>query len=714
MTVAATQEPARLSPGPRGWLSEGPALIPGLITVALLLVWAVHDGGYDSDTWYWGALVMLGLLTAVVISRGARWARLPRAGRIALLAFALYVGWSYLSISWAGSPGDALQGSNRALLYLILFATMSVLPWTARAAVIALLSFVVGVGVMAVVLLVRLASADQVANLVIGGRLAAPTGYFNATAALFTIGALSAIVLASRRELPGLLRGALIAFACAGLQLSVIVQSRGWLFTLPIVAIVVIVLARDRLRVAVAAVIPAAATIAPIHRLLHVYQTGKSGAALDHASTLAGHSALLLCGLAFVAATLIAWGESLLPETQPNAARRRGGEAVAILLAVAAVGIGGTAVTQGDPFGFISRQWNGFSHPQKASTGSHFTDVGSGRYDFWRVALDAFLAHPIGGLGQDNFDSYYMPRRRTSEEPAWTHSLEFRLLAHTGIVGFLLFGAFVVAAIAAALRGRRRSGFAGAVAGAAMVPFVVWLIHGSVDWFWEFPALSGPALGFLAVAGALGRAAPAGAEAGAEARTYAEAPTYSEAPWPPSAAEAPTTSGTRGPSRARTRPAARPAVRTATWLTGGLALVAAAVVLGFPYLSVREVSVASDLARSDPTQALSDLTRAAKLNPLSPDPGRLGGTIALTAQQNATAESRFEQAIKRDPGGWYAWLGAGLAASAQGQKAAARHDYEVASSINRLEPVIKQALARVDTAHPLSPVTALQLIALSG
>ena len=36
-----------------------------------------------------------------------------------------------------------------------------------------------------------------------------------------------------------------------------------------------------------------------------------------------------------------------------------------------------------------------------------------------------------------------------------------------------------------------------------MLPLVVWLIYGSVDWFWEMPALSGPALGFLGVAVAL-------------------------------------------------------------------------------------------------------------------------------------------------------------------------------------------------------------------
>ena len=85
------------------------------------------------------------------------------------------------------------------------------------------------------------------------------------------------------------------------------------------------------------------------------------------------------------------------------------------------------------------------------SGSSHFTDVGSGRYDFWRVALDAFVAHPIGGLGQDNFDDYYVPRRRTDEEPSCTHSIELRLLAHTGLVGFALFATFLIAAIAAAM-----------------------------------------------------------------------------------------------------------------------------------------------------------------------------------------------------------------------------------------------------------------------
>jgi hypothetical protein len=722
-------------------LADHAVVLPGLLVVGLMLVWAVHDGGYDADTWYWGALVMLALFAAVLIGRGPRSIRLPRACIVALVAFTLYVAWSYLSISWASSPGDALQGSNRALLYLLVFATMLILPWTVQAALIALLTFVLGVGVVAIVLLFRLAGADHVDALLISGRLAAPTGYFNSTAALFTIEALTAIALAARRELPGLLRGALIGFACAGLQLAVVVQSRGWLFTLPLIAIVAIVVVRDRLRFAAAAVIPMLAALAPLRRLLHVYQAAP-GTALDHAASRAGHSALLVCGLAFVAATLIFWGESLRPARQPNARRRRVLGAIAVLLAVGAAIVGGVAATHGDPLGFVSRQWNGFSHQEATHAGSHFNDVGSGRYDFWRVGLDAFLDHPIGGLGQDNFVEYYVAHRRTGEEPAWTHSLEIRLLTHTGLVGFALFATFLAAAIAAAIRARRRPGLSGALAGAALLPLVVWLIHGSLDWFWEIPALTAPALGFLAMAAALGAAEPPGAAGahtaespGAQISAGVGGPTSESeiATGPAGAPEMPAgvSEGSSEPvtpvgvSEGSSEPvtpagatasAARPphhAVRVAAGVAGGLALVAAVIALGFSYLSVREVSIATDARQTDPAGALRDLSTAADLNPLSAEPGTVAGTIALQTGRFAVATERFQQAIARDPGGWFQWLGAGLAASAQGEKTVARRDYEFAASLNSKEPVIQQALAGIDSRSPLSPAAALQQLAQS-
>jgi hypothetical protein len=639
-----------------------------------MLVWTVHDGGYDAETWYWGALGALGLLAATVTGLGHR--LVITRGRLTVLGlFGLYVAWCYLSTTWAQYPGNALDGANQALLYLLIFTIMLVLPWTAPAALVALLVYVVGVGAIGIVLLFRLASADHVSALVIQGRLAAPTGYFNSTAALFTIGALTATALAVRRELPGLLRGLLFALACSGLQLATIVQSRGWLFTLPLVGLVAVLVVKDRFRVMVAAIIPLAGTLVLLHRLLAVYQNSGTSGFGQHAKG-AGEAGLLICAGAFVLGTLLAWGDSLVRPPTLSPARRRGLGAALAVVVVAAVAGAGAYATHGHPFRFISRQWRGFSHVQQSfSSHSHFGDVGSGRYDFWRVSLDAVRAHPVGGLGENNFADYYVKHRHTGEEPSWTHSLELRLLAQTGIVGFALFTAFVVSALVLAARTRRRGApLAGGVAGAALLPLVVWLIHGSIDWFWELPALAGPGLGFLGLAGGLERTL-----------------------WRPEADPDPV------PERRR----------RARWLTAGaglVALVAAVVVLGFPYLSVREVSLATDT--TSPTVALRDLQRAAALNPLSSVPGRIAGAIALRTGQYRVAEQRFRQAVDREPGGWFSWLGLGLAASALGERQAAHLYYAVASSINNRQPAVSQGLKRVFSRRPLIPAAGFRLLVL--
>jgi hypothetical protein len=357
--------------------------------------------------------------------------------------------------------------------------------------------------------------------------------------------------------------------------------------------------------------------------------------------------------------------------------RAVGVAAAVVALAVAAVGA--VAATHGHPIRFFNDQWHGFTHPSaaNAAAASHFASTGSQREDAWRVALDAFAAHPLGGLGQDNFSDYYTVHGRTGIELAWVHSWELRLLAHTGIVGFLALIAFLAAAVTAALRRRRpRGSLGGALAGIALLPLIVWLIHGSVDWFWEMPALSAPALAFLAMAGAL-----------------------TEDP------------GTAADPAARSRPS-----RTRTVVAAGCAVaafLAAVVVLSFSYLSVREVSIGSDLRGSNPTQALAHLKTAADLNPWDSEPGRLAGTIALQSGSYEEAERRFNQAVSRQAGGWFSWFGAGLAASQLGQRDVAHHDFAVARSLTSDQQAVKDALARVDGPNPLTPQQGLDQLVLA-
>jgi len=655
-------------------------LIPALLAVALMLLWSVHDGGFDADTWYWGALAMLSLL-AVTVLAVKPWTRPLRRSAVAgLAAFGAYVAWSYGSMTWAQTPGQALDGSNRALLYLLVFALFLILPWTARAALLALLAYAGGVIVIAIVLLARLASGYQLGELVIQGRLAAPTGYFNSTVALFMFGTLLATALASRRELPAPIRGFLLAGAAASLQLCMLGQSRGWLFTLPLVLVIAVALVRDRLRVAAHAILPVAAVLLPVHRLLGVFKGGNSGAAMTAAAQTAAHTSLELCVAVLVVGTLAAWFAPLLSRQPSVAVRRLIGAGVTALALAAALG-GGVVATGGHPLRFVEAQWNGFSHqePSTPTGGSHFAAIGSGRYDFWRVALDAFRAHPLAGIGQDNFADYYILRRRTTEDPLWPHSLELRLLAMTGIVGFLLFAVFLVGAIAAALRARRATGLSGALAAAALLPLVVWLVHGSIDWFFEMPALSGPALGFLGMAASL------------------------SVPRAPAPARVPAPAQRRGPVLASVPAVVVPALAVAL-------LAACTVALAFPYLSVREVSEASDAAGVDPTAALHDLSVASRLDPWSPEPDRLAGQIALLLGSYQQAERDFRRTVAREPGGWYGWLGAGLAASALGDATQAARDLHEAAVIDNQDPVIRTALARVLTTDPLAPAKALAML----
>jgi tetratricopeptide (TPR) repeat protein len=657
--------------------SEGVVLVPALIAVGLFVFWGAHGGGYEPTTWEPSALLVLGLLLAAVAGLGLDRLRASRPLLLALALLAAYVGFSYLSIAWAPSPGDALDGSNRALLFLLLFALFALLPWRRWTALTTLSAFALGIGAIAVVTLARLGHAGQIPALFNGTRLDAPVGYVNGSAALLLAQAVLAIALAARRELPILLRGLLLALAAAALQLSVLCESRGWLFALPIVLVLSLVLvpAADRLRLALWALLPFAGSALALPALLDVFEQADEAPtalatmeALVRTSDHAANVALLVCAGVLAAGLALA---ALDRRTTVSAGMARGanrvGAAVAILATLAAI-VASVALTDGRPDQRIADYWKRSNGYQETAPGSsRFAAVGSNRPDFWRVALKAFADRPLGGLGQDNWGAYYLRERRGSEQPRWAHSFELRLLAHTGLVGFLLFAGFLAAALTAALAGRRRAGPGGreaaGIAAIALLPLVVWLVHGSVDWFWEIPALSGPAVAFLALGGALTRQ-----------RSPAEAPAST-------------------PRRAGGMVLA---------VGGGALAPIVALVLVLPYLAEREVAVASRDWPNDPTRAFERLDRAADMNPLSARPHLVAGVIALELKRSRVAEERFSKALGRDGDDWFAWFGRGLAASALGHRADARGAYERARSLDPAEPLVREALVRLRGRNPLS------------
>lgn len=654
--------------------------LAGARMLAIFVWWMIESGGYFDRVWMPGAVVILAIAAAAVFALRGEIAVPDRAAKLALVAFGAYVAWSFASILWAGSPGDALEGSQRALLYLSIFTLFVLLPWSARSVLMAITAVVSILTIFAIVTLARMAAHAPLDDLFISGRLLAPLGYTNATAALWTFGAAPALMLATNRALPGWLRPALLAGAVLMFGLAILSQSRGWLFTLPVVALGVIVLSPDRLKLGLYAVPVVGGLALALGNLLEINTVGGGQnpdtvgpvlrPVIDTAVTsltLAATGALIV-GIAFVAA------EARLGERLTLAPRVRRVLSLAVLVIAIAGSTGAVLVaTNGHPVAKARTAWADFKDIEADPGGSanRFTSLGSTRYDFWRVALDAWSDHPIGGLGQDNFLDTYATRRRSSfEEPRWVHSLPLRLLAHTGIVGAALFAAFLLAAAWAARRvWRRRPDVATRAAlGAALMPAVVWLAHGSVEWLWEYPALSGAALALAGAVVALDR----------DASTALAAEPGDDAP----------------PVRSeRTR-------RAIT--TGAIAVVVAGAIVFVPtFVADRETQAAAREGPRNPAGAYDKLDLARTLNPLRTTPWLIEARIAQGHGDLRRAELAYRHAADRDRLAWFAYFSLGLIASERKDLPDARRLLRVASARNPRDPVIRDAVRRVGGDDPM-------------
>lgn len=651
-------------------------LLAGAPALLLLIWWISREGGYFERSWMPGTVLLLVIGAASAIALRAELALPSRPAQLAVAAFAAYVAWSFASILWAGNPADALEGSQRALLYLVCFALFALLPWTPRTLVVALLAFIATMTAVGVVTAVRLAGHAPLADLFIDGRLRAPIGYYNAAAALWTMAAVPALVLAARSEVATLLRPLLLASATLLLGLALLCQSRGWLYTLPLVLLASLLLSPDRLKLVPFAAFALGEVAIASGDVLAV---NSAGADLDPETASAAVRPVLdgamttlaaTTGGALVAGIALVYAERVLRDQVVLSRRAR--RILGALLAVVLLGGGAAAavvVTDGDPLGRVESaltQLTGAGADDVAGE-PHLTALGTTRYDFWRVALEAWRDRPVGGLGQDNFAEIYVRYRRNSfEEPRWVHSLPLRLLAHTGVVGAGLFLAFLGAIAIAVARVWRRGHDAAlqTAAGGALLPGVVWVLHGSVDWLWEFPALSCTALAFAGAAVALGRDGVRTAQDGAESPSL---------------------------------PAQRSARAQRAVIAGAVTtVIAGALIMVPPLIADSEVSQAALRWRADPPRALKRLERARKLNPLAARPWLVEGQIHARRGALPAARRAFARAAERQPQGWYPRFAQGLIASAAGDRAQARRLLVSAQWRNPRDPLIAEALRRVD------------------
>src|SRR5436190_1669317 len=326
-------------------LRQAPATVTALAALAIFVAWATDQGGYPLTHWAPGGLVIAGLLALSLAVVGVRARELPVAVQIAVACLGAYTALSFLSILWADAPGDAWEGANRTLLYLLVFALFAL--WrqrgTSAAALVALWTFAMAGLAAFVALHIDAVSRAQLETLMPFGRLRYPTGYANANAALWLTAAWPALMLARSARLGWALRGLLAGSAVLLADVALLGQSRGSLYATPVMIVLVFALLPGRLRTFAALTPVAVAIAASAPLILRVGNHTEEGAvklSTLHTAITAIFVAAGVVALVFAAAAAV---EQRRMFSAPAAGRMRTALAVCALTALVGVVAGAWA-----------------------------------------------------------------------------------------------------------------------------------------------------------------------------------------------------------------------------------------------------------------------------------------------------------------------------------------------------------------------------------
>ncbi len=462
------------------------------VLIAGPTVIAFFSGGFFDDPRLVGALVAWGLvgLAALVARRP-----LPRtqSGRCALLGLALLAAWTTISVAWAPLGTRAEDDAQRILLYLGAFTAGVALldqPWVRR-----LLEPLLALGALLVTgyglverLLPGLVALDR--SRTSDGRLEQPVTYWNAEGAIAAIGLVLAIRVAGDPRRPRSIRAAAAAGGVILTLTAYLSFSRGALAAVGAGLLVLLAIApevRAQLR-AVTVVLGAGALASLVASSLDRVSALQRGDQGDPGEGLIMLGSLVLFCLT-AAWLAIRWKAS--EPTRPRGLSRPvsrgrvvGGLAlVAVLGAVLAVGLlEGTPKT-------VS--------PESGTDPSRLASADSNRYRYWKVAIDMVGERPLAGRGSGAFFVEWRKVDDRVDQAADAHSLYLETAAELGLVGLALLITFLAGVVMCCVRlGREDPAAAAGLAGGG----VAWVVHAGLDWDWEMPAVTLPALLLAAAA----------------------------------------------------------------------------------------------------------------------------------------------------------------------------------------------------------------------
>ncbi len=309
---------------------------------------------------------------------------------------------------------------------------------------------------------------------------------------------------------------------------------------------------------------------------------------------------------------------------------------VAAVAAVVVLSAAGAVVSAGGPVDVAHRAADAFGERPAGEADLQrrlLSTSGNGRDEYWRVAWAMVEDEPVLGARRRKLRDPVVSGRSVAFHARDAHNLYLETLAELGPVGLVLLVATLalpLAALPAARRYRLRAGRRGA--------FGAYLVHAGVDWDWEMPVVTIPAI-FCAAS-----------------CSRSERP--DESPW---------LTGRR---------------RAATLVL--LAPIAAVALVAHAGNGAAAASIAATEA-GDPTLGLEEAKRAARWAPWSEEAWQLRGEAELELGELAAARRSLTEALERNRASWSIWFD--LALASEGESATRALDR--AEALNPLSPEVR-------------------------
>ena len=628
-----------------------PRLAPTLTlaTVALLGVWmGCSYGGYFVETWAPVALLLSVSATALALV-GVPEARSSRWGAAALVSFSGYAAWTFVSLLWSPNRGDAWAGAGQTSLYLVAFAlTVYVAAGASRRRM--LTAWVLATSVVAGLTLLVLASDPE--GMFRRHRLIGTVGYHNAEAAFLLMPFWSAIYLSASRRAHPALRGAALGGAVLCAAVAVMAQSRGAMVAMALSIPVFFLLSGNRLRGLLALAPVAAALMVVFPDLNHVYVALSDGATPSNAANGVATTVWSASGAAALYG--LAWGV-VDRRWRPPApvVRAVGGMAVAGVLLLLTLGAPAFYERAGDPVAYGEGKWEAFKTDDRTgqARSRYLSAAGSGRYVLWEVAWRDFAGHPLLGVGTQNYEATYY--RLREEAVGWArqpHALPLEILAERGAVGGVLFAGFLFACLREGVRRRPADPDARMQAGALISTVCYWLVHSSVEWFWQMPAVTLPAIVALALLVTPKRRQPVPHAAGS--------------------------------------------------LSPGVAAISLLTICAVVPLYAADAFLRQSYTAGTTRGALVAVERSAVFNPLDPRTPRRESEVAARAGYEGRAEDAYRRLIRANPGHFAPYVLFGDYRQARGDRMQALTLYERALERNPLDENLNRSVDRLRNDGP--------------